>query len=110
MTAGPGIAVVLSGQPIAPRVPRPGAGASALDVALKGQPTSHGIEIAGGGTVGTLPTAVAVMIGIGGGGTAVTGATRTGAGGAMRTGGTAFAPARAADAATGRGGPAARAE
>ena len=80
------------------------------DVALKGQPTSHGIEIAGSCTVGTLPTAGAVMVGMGGGGSAVTGATGAGAACAMRTGGTAFAPARAADAATGRGGPAARAE
>ncbi|HEX3979278.1 MAG TPA: hypothetical protein VHW96_23610 [Solirubrobacteraceae bacterium] len=115
MAPDPGIAAEPSGHPIEARTPSAGAGTgepSAGSVSGDGHPCGHGMEMAGIGTVGTAPTTGAGMIGRGGIGTTVTGATRTGAPGAGTAGlagGAKDAPARAADAATGRGGSAARA-
>jgi hypothetical protein len=75
-------------------------------------PSGQGMAMAGMCAVGTVITEGAGTTGIGTIGTAVTGPIRTGTAGAIATGVTGAAeltPARAADAATGTGGPAARA-
>ncbi len=96
----------------------PGAGGVTVEgVKTDAHPSGHGMETAGSGTVGRAPTAGTETPGTetpgtDGIGTTATGAIRTGTAGAVTTGiawGLELAPARAADAATGRGGSAARA-
>ncbi|HEX3689118.1 MAG TPA: hypothetical protein VHV28_05450, partial [Solirubrobacteraceae bacterium] len=111
-----GISGETDGHPIGSRIPSPGTGTGtgaggdalgATEVKNEVHPPSHGMETARIGRVGTAPITGAEATGIGASGMAVTGAIRTDAADAGitgRTGGPGSAPARAADAATGRGG------
>ena len=105
-----------SGHLVESRNPGIGTGAGPLgtiDLRSDVHPSTHGIETPIIGTVGTGAITGAGTTGIEGIGTAVTGVIRTGARGVTAVGMDGFggsSPARAADSATGRGVPAARAE